>query len=106
QPLGFAATVHARPTGQPDESDRRIEVLKAPRYGIVGSTRDIEARVVESGRRGRAGDRVTLKIRREGRPDETRTTQIGRTVPIQMPFPHAGQKLVESELETAPGELT
>ena len=67
-------------TGQPDEFDRRIEVLKAPRYGIVGSTRDIEVRVVETGRKGRAGDRVTLKIRREGRPDETRATQIGRTV--------------------------
>ena len=106
QTLGFDAPVHALLTGQPDEFDRRIEVLKAPRYGIVGSTRDIEARVVETGRRGRAGDRVTLKIRREGQPDETRTTLIGRTVPIPMPFPHAGQNIVEIELETAPGELT
>ena len=104
--LGFDAPVHALLTGQPDEFDRRIEVLKAPRYGIVGSTRDIEARVVETGRRGRSGDRVTLKVRREGRPDETRSTQIGRTVPIQMHFPHAGQNIVEIELETAPGELT
>jgi hypothetical protein len=106
QTLGFDAPVHALLTGQPDEFDRRIEVLKAPRYGIVGSTRDIEARVVETGRKGRAGDRVTLRIRREGRPDETRSTVIGRTVPIQMPFPHAGQNIVEIELETAPGELT
>ena len=106
QTLGFDAPVHALLTGQPDEFDRRIEVLKAPRYGIVGSTRDIEARVIETGRKGRAGERVTLKIRREGRPDETRTTVIGRTVPIQMPFPHAGQNIVEIELETAPGELT
>jgi hypothetical protein len=106
QTLGFDAPVHALLTGQPDEFDRRIEVLKAPRYGIVGSTREIEARVVETGRRGRAGDRVTLKVRREGLPDETRTAQIGRTVQIQMPFPHAGQNIVEIELETAPGELT
>src|SRR5437762_2035821 len=101
----LSQSIAGRP-GQPDEFDRRIEVLKAPRYGIVGSTRDIEARVVETGRRGRAGERVTLKIRREGRPDETRSTQIGRTVPIQMHFPHAGQNIVEIELETAPGELT
>ena len=45
-------------------------------------------------------------MRREGLPDETRTAQIGRTVQIQMPFPHAGQNIVEIELETAPGELT
>jgi hypothetical protein len=106
QVLGFDAPVHALLTGQPDEFDRRIEILKAPRYGIVGSTREIEARVVETGRKGRAGDRVMLKIRREGRPDETRTTQIGRTVAIPMLFPHAGQNIVEIELETAPGELT
>ena len=104
--LGFDAPVHALLTGRPDEFDRRIEILKAPRYGIVGTTREIEARVVETGRRGRAGDRVSLRIRREGRADETRTTQIGRTVPIQMHFPHAGQNIVEIELETAAGELT
>ena len=75
QTLGFDAPVHALLTGRPDEFDRRIEVLKAPRYGIVGSTRDIEARVVETGRNGRAGERVTLKIRREGRPTRLRTTR-------------------------------
>jgi hypothetical protein len=106
QMLGFDAPVHALLTGAPDEFDRRIEILRAPRYGIVGQARDIEARVVETGRKGRSGDRVTLKIRREGRPDETRATTIGRSVQIPMPFPHAGQNIVEIELETAPGELT
>ncbi len=103
--LGFDAPVHALLTGAPDEFDRRIEVLKAPRYGIVGSTREIEARVLETGHAG-PGERVTLKIRREGRADETRTAEIGRRVTIAMPFPHAGQNIVEIELETAPGELT
>jgi hypothetical protein len=106
QMLGFDAPVHALLTGAPDEFDRRIEVLRAPRYGIVGQARDIEVRVVETGRKGKGGDRVTLKVRREGRPDETRPTTIGRPVQIQMPFPHAGQNIVEIELETAPGELT
>ncbi len=104
--LGFDAPVHALLTGEPNEFDRRIEVLKAPRYGIVGSTRDVEVRVVETGRTGRAGERVSLKIRREGQPDETRHAVIGRPVTFAMPFPHAGQNIVEIELETAPGELT
>ncbi|HWE16564.1 MAG TPA: hypothetical protein VG758_05185 [Hyphomicrobiaceae bacterium] len=106
QALGFDAPVHALLTGTPGEFDRRIEVLKAPRYGIVGSTRDIELKVVETGRKGRAGDRVTLKIRREGSPDTTRGTIIGRPVTVPMSFPHAGQNIIEVELETAPGELT
>lgn len=104
--LGFDAPVHALLTGQPNEFDRRIEVLKAPRYGIVGSTRDVEVRVVETGRTGRASERVTLRIRREGQQDETRQALIGRPFTFAMPFPHAGQNIVEIELETAPGELT
>jgi putative glutamine amidotransferase len=106
QALGFDAPVHALLTGTPGEFDRRIEIIKAPRYGIVGSTREIELKVVETGRKGRAGDRVTLKIRREGSPDTTRVAIIGKTVTVPMSFPHAGQNLMEIELETAPGELT
>jgi hypothetical protein len=106
QILGFDAPVHALLTGAPGEFDRRIQVIKAPRYGIVGSTREIELKVVETGRKGRASERVQLKIRREGRPDASRTAQLGRTLTVPMSFPHAGQNIIEIELETAPGELT
>ena len=41
---------------RPDEFDRRIEVVKAPRYGIVGQSREIEVAVRETGGR-RAGAR-------------------------------------------------
>jgi hypothetical protein len=106
QVLGFDAPVHGLLTGTPGEFDRRIEIVKAPRYGIVGSTRDIELRVVETGRKGRASERVTVKIRREGSPDTSRGAVIGRTVTVPMPFPHAGPNIMELELEPAPGELT
>jgi hypothetical protein len=106
QVLGFDAPVHALLTGTPDEFDRRIEILKSPRYGIVGTTREVELRVVETGRKGRGGERAMLKIRREGRPDETRIAQIGRPLNVPISFPHAGQNIVEIELEATPGELT
>ncbi|MBO0764587.1 MAG: hypothetical protein J2P50_08370 [Hyphomicrobiaceae bacterium] len=106
QTLGFDAPVHGLLTGTPGEFDRRIEISKAPRYGIVGSARDVELRVVETGRKGRASERVTLKIRREGSPDTTRVAQIGRPVTVPLKFDHAGQNIMEIELETAPGELT
>ncbi len=104
--LGFDAPVHALLTGAPDEFDRRIEVLKAPRYGIVGQSRDIEVVVREAGAAGDAPEIVTLKVRREGRDDERITTSIDAPVKIEMPFPHAGQNILEVELNTAPGELT
>ncbi|MFM9848172.1 MAG: hypothetical protein ACKVP3_13545 [Hyphomicrobiaceae bacterium] len=104
--LGFDAPVHALLTGQPDEFDRRIEVLKAPKFGIVGQAREIEVAVRETGRRGRAGESVSLRIRREGQADETRRTEIDRRVAIRMPFPHSGQNILEIDLEPVPGELT
>ncbi len=104
--LGFDAPVHALLTGRPDEFDRRIEVLKAPKYGIVGQTRDVEIAVRETGRASRAGTPVTLRVRREGQADEIRRTEIGRVVALNMAFPHAGQNILEIELEAAEGELT
>ena len=72
--LGFDAPVHALFTGKPDEFDRRIEVLEAPRYGIVGQSRDDRDCGARNRQRlGVRNERVTLKVRREGRPDETRT---------------------------------
>ena len=104
--LGFDAPVHALLTGQPDEFDRRVEIIKAPRYGIVGQTREIEVVIRETGKAGRASDTAKLTVRREGKPDEVRSAKIGGIVKLDMPFPHSGANILEIELETAPGELT
>ena len=103
--LGFDAPVHALLTGRPNEFDRRIEILRAPKFGIVGQNREVEFRVVETGRRP-AGALATVRIRREGRPDESRRVEIGRKVQTQMAFPHTGNNILELDLETVPGELT
>lgn len=104
--LGFEAPVHTLLTGRPNEFDRRIEVIKAPRYGLVGQTRDLELRAVETGRDAKPGELVTLRIRRDGSAEEIRNIEIGRPVTIAMDFPHAGSNILEAEIETAPGELT
>jgi hypothetical protein len=104
--LGFDAPVHALLTGRPDEFDRRIEILKAPKFGIVGQARDIEVAVRETGRRGRSGEQVTLKVRREDQTDERVRAKIDERVTIPMRFPHAGTNIVEIELDPVPGELT
>ena len=104
--LGFDAPVHALLTGRPNEFDRRIEVITAPKFGIVGQSRDIELIVRETGRSGQASNAVQLNVRREGRPDETVRSEIGRPLKVPMPFPHSGQNIVEIELAGVPGELT
>jgi hypothetical protein len=105
--LGFDAPVHALLTGRPDEFDRRIEILKAPKFGIVGQSREIEIAVRETGRRGRAGtNEVNLKVRREDASDDTIRARIDERLRIPMRFPHAGTNIVEIELTPIDGELT
>ncbi len=104
--LGFDAPVHALITGKPNEFDRHIEILKAPRYGIVGQTRQIQVRIKQSGKSKHDGQPVKLIIRREGAHDEIRTTIVGRTENIDIPIPHSGTNSLELELEAVEGELT
>ena len=105
--LGFDAPVHALLTGRPNEFDRRIELIEAPRYGIVGQSRDIELVIREAGKApAGSASALSLRIRREGAEDEDRRVAVGERVRIPMAFPHAGQNIVELELSETPGELT
>lgn len=106
QSLGFDAPVHTLLTGAKGEFDRRIEIIEAPKYGLVGEDRTIQLAVRETGKSSVGSNAVTLKVRREGRPNEIVRTEIGRTNKIAMPFPHTGTNIVEVDLDPVPGELT
>ncbi len=101
--LGFAAPVHALITGRPDERDRRIQLVSAPRFGIVGQQQTIVLRVEDQG--ARPGP-VQLTIRRDGETLETRNVIAGEQVRVQVQIPHAGQNIVELEASPLEGELT
>ncbi len=104
--LDFQVPVHAFITGRKDESDRRIEILKAPRFGIVGSSGKIKLRVLEQNTPPTDSGLVRLKVTREGQPAEFLNVEIGTPVEIPMMFPHAGPNIVELELVPGKNELT
>src|SRR3954452_20098351 len=102
--LGFNAPVHALITGRPGERDRRIQLVTAPRFGIVGQTQTVVLRVEDQ---GAAPGAVQLTVRRDGETLETRNVRAGDSVRVQVQIPHAGQNIVE--IEASPlegGELT
>src|SRR6476659_9293952 len=47
--LGFTAPVHALITGRKDERDRRIAIVAAPRFGIVGQSQKVTYRLDDQG---------------------------------------------------------
>ena len=101
--LGFTAPVHALITGRRDERDRRVALVTAPRFGIVGHSQTIVFRVEDQGARA-APARIT--VRRDGETVENRTVVVGNTVSVQIPIPHAGPNIVEIEASPLEGELT
>jgi hypothetical protein len=101
--LGFSAPVHALITGHPDERDRRVVLLSAPRFGIVGQSQTLVFRVEDS---GVPPGPAQVTVRRDGDTLETRSVHSGEKVSVQIPIPHAGANIVEIEASPLEGELT
>ena len=101
--LGFAAPVHALITGHKDERDRRVALVAAPRFGIVGQPQTVTYRVEDQG-----ADATTAEVtvRRDGDLVETRTVPVGVPQDVTIPIPHGGANIVEIEASPLPGELT
>jgi hypothetical protein len=102
--LGFNAPVHAFITGKPGEFDRRLEVLRAPRFGLVGGEQQVEVKVTET-TENNAGS-VKLTITHQGEAPTTQSVRVGEKVEIPVKIDHAGANIVEIEAEAAQGELT
>jgi hypothetical protein len=101
--LGFKAPLHALITGHEGERDRRIELLEAPRFGIVGKDQTIELRVLDTADKS---DPVALKVRRDGNPIATMIAKPFERVRVPVRIEHGGQNVIELEVEALPDELT
>ena len=101
--LGFAAPVHALITGSKDERDRRVRLIAAPRFGIVGQTQTVTYEVEDQ---GGGKSTATVTVRRDGDVLETREVPVGVPQRADIAIPHAGQNLVEIEASPLSGELT
>ena len=101
--LGFAAPVHALITGNKDERDRRVALLAAPRFGIVGQSQTVTYQVEDQGAKERT---AVVTVRRDGDVVETRTVPVEAPQRVDIPIPHGGQNIVEIEASPLAGELT
>jgi hypothetical protein len=101
--LGFKAPLHVFVTGHAGERDRRIELVDAPRFGIVGKDQTISLRVLDTQDRG---EPVTVVVRRDGDEIATLSARAGELVKVPIHIEHGGPNVVELEVPTLPGELT
>ncbi len=101
--LGFAAPLHALVTGNKNERDRRVALIAAPRFGIVGQPQTITYRVEDQGANARTAQ---VTVRRDGEVVETGPVPVGVAQNVDIPIPHGGPNIVEIEAAPLDGELT
>jgi len=95
---------HALIVGRRGERDRKLTIVSAARYAIVGQTADIVARVDDFGTTAPGYAQIGLRV--GGVEAGTRFMATGKDTPISIPILHGGENIVEIEARPGPSELT
>jgi len=110
-PGGFDgnAPVHVLLTGNRTETDRRITLTNAPRYGIVDARQTVVFTVEDVTGAGKAiniGEPASVTLRIDGSEVVTRTVIIGEETTFSFTLSHGGDNIVELEVVPLDGEIT
>lgn len=88
-----------------EETDRRLRIIEAPGYGIVGHSVTLRVAIDDLGV-SHQGASANLTIRRDGEPPRVRSVPVGREQRIDIPITRAGPTVVEMSADTLPGEVS
>jgi hypothetical protein len=92
-------------TARAEETDRRLRVIEAPGYGIVGKSVTLRVAVDDLGVSGRTGP-ATLTVRRDGQPFRTESVPVGVEQHIEVPITRAGPTVIEMSASPLGGEVS
>lgn len=97
-----SAPVHVLLTGSARDHDRRLVVVKAPGYGVVGEQATLTVRVEDSRMaEGQAG--LVLKV--AGERERRINVPLGRDVQLEVPLERRGKMLISLATDVVDGEL-
>ncbi len=103
-PDALPAPLHVLLTGRPDESDRRLRVVQAPSFGLVGKKLTVTVRVDDE--TASRGSRARLSIRQDGGQPQVEPVPIGVDHPMEVKIDHGGLSVFELEVEPGRQELS
>ncbi len=92
-------------TARDEETDRRLRVVEAPGYGIVGKSVILRVVIDDLGTTGRTGP-ATLTVRRDGQPFHVASVPVGTEQSIEVPITRAGPTVIEMSANPLPGEVS
>jgi hypothetical protein len=88
-----------------EQVDRRLRVIEAPGYGIVGKSVTLRVAIDDLGVNHRNAS-ATLTIRRDGEPPRVESVPVGREQDIDIPIMRAGPTVVELSASPLEGEVS
>ena len=98
---GVIGPVHGLIVGDPDRGDRRVELVEAPSFGIVGETADLIVKVEDPD-----GGEIDLDVSVNGGiPERVRVT-AGEPTPLPIKIERRGENIVVVEAPPGRQELT
>jgi len=97
--LAISAPLHHLVTGAKDAADRRLMVVEAPSFGIVGKQQTLTVRIEDRSGRGGPAD---LTIAQDGGERRRLRVPTGRNVQLPFTLARRGESLIL--LEVSPGE--
>ena len=89
--------------GSHDERDRKLSVVNAARFAIVGKPAQLTVRVDDF---GGGGDFADVSIAVDGKSLGTKSVPVGKDTSIPIPVGHEGENIVELAAAPGPSELT
>ncbi len=99
------APLHVLLAGTGEETDRRIRIVEAPSYGIVGKSVILRVAVDDLGV-DHGGRTASLTIRRDGQAPLVVAMPVGEVQPLEIPITRAGPTVVELTAAPMPGEVS
>jgi hypothetical protein len=105
------APFHVLLPGRAGEVDRRLRIIEAPGFGIVGRSVEVRLMVEDLGlptsqAAGPTGGPVRLTLRRDGAAPRTEVVPAGREHRVSIPIERGGASVVEITAEERPGEVS
>ncbi|KGF66969.1 membrane protein [Hoeflea sp. BAL378] len=102
--LGLDAPLHGLIVGDEGEVDRRVDVVRSPRFGIVGEDQEIVYRVNEDGAASPGPVSVTVRV--NGEEVSTESAMSGEESSFYLNLPRGGENIIEFAVDPLAGEVT
>jgi hypothetical protein len=101
----FTAPFHLLLPAKGEETDRRLRLIDAPRYGVVGSSVTLRY-VVEDLGPAPAGGKAQVSIQRDGAAVSTTTVPAGQVQTVTVPVQREGPTIIVLNASGLPGEVS